>query len=55
LGGGKVGAELDFRHVARLTHLESIEARTLPNSMNGKSGIPECPLDDGDDLIYLDG
>ena len=51
----KICAEIDFRHVARLTHLESIEARTLPNSMNGKPGIRECPLDDGDDLINLNG
>ena len=51
----KVSAEIDFRHVALLTHLESVEARTLPNSMNGKPGIPERLLDDGDDLIDLDG
>jgi len=51
----KVSAEIDFRHVARLTHFESIEARTFPNSMNRKPGFPECPLDDWDDLIDLNG
>ncbi len=51
----KISAEIDFRHVARLTHLESIEAGTLPNSMNGKPSIRECPFDDGDDLIDLNG
>ena len=51
----KISAEIDLRHIARLTHLESIEAGALPNSTNGKPGVPECPLDDGDDLIDLNG